>query len=176
MPRGRRRRSPSEDSRYSETCDYSYAYSEEEEEEGGEEEESRSRSRRRNHRPRHRRHGGHSRRRRHHHRRRHRDRERDRGRDRRRARGGDGGGDGPRADRKVEGASGGSGDWHRDLKEFVRKNNLDDRTQAALRGLDRSTAKQVMGIDGGTNSFILEGVRNPDAVVMSRIRRCTEKK
>lgn len=166
MGRGRRRRSPSEESLCSEDY-YDDSYGDEEEEEQ-EESRSRSRSRRRHHRPHRRGHGGHSRH--HHHRHRHRDRERDRDRDRHRGRGQE---RGREASKGNPGNDGGSGDWRRDLKEFIRKNRLDERTQAALRGLDKPVAKQVMGIDGGTNSFILEGVRNPDAVVMSRIRRCS---
>jgi len=175
MGRGRRHRSISEDSRYSDDYD-NESYSEEEPES-----RSRTRSRSRHHRRRHRHrgHGGHR-----SHRRRHRDRERDRDRDRHRHRGGGGGHDRRRdgaaspgkAGTGADGTSGGSGDWRRDLKDFIRKNRLDERTQAALRGLDKNTAKEVMGIDGGTNSFILEGVRNPDAVVMSRIRRCGERR
>eukprot|EP00931_Biecheleriopsis_adriatica_P023279 TRINITY_DN1473_c0_g1_i1.p2 TRINITY_DN1473_c0_g1~~TRINITY_DN1473_c0_g1_i1.p2 ORF type:complete len:146 (-),score=5.85 TRINITY_DN1473_c0_g1_i1:89-526(-) len=64
----------------------------------------------------------------------------------------------------------GSGDWREDIEEFIRKNDLDKRTQDALATLDKSSALFVMGMDGGRNTFVLEGVRNPDAVVMSRIR------
>ncbi|CAE7944767.1 unnamed protein product, partial [Symbiodinium necroappetens] len=52
-------------------------------------------------------------------------------------------------------------------------NGLDHRTQDALYGLDKTVAMTVMGMDGGRNTFLLEGVRNPDAVVMSRIRNAT---
>jgi len=61
------------------------------------------------------------------------------------------------------------------MKEFIRKNHLDDRVQDALYDLRKEDAMVVMGTDGGKNSFIMdESVRNPDAVVMSRIRRLTE--
>ena len=53
------------------------------------------------------------------------------------------------------------------------RNGLDTRTQDALMALNKSIALTVMGMDGGRNTFLLEGVRNPDAVVMSRIRIAT---
>uniref|UniRef100_A0A7S4QYX8 Uncharacterized protein n=1 Tax=Alexandrium monilatum TaxID=311494 RepID=A0A7S4QYX8_9DINO len=162
---GRRRRSPSDIYSYSE--DYS---------------ESRSRSRRR-HRTRRHRHG-----------RRHRRRERER-RDDRGDRGGRRGrsrgqrddclGALPQKGRegRTSGPVGGNGacdgnpgDWQHDLKDFIRKNRLDDRTQDALYQLGKRDACEVMGTDGGKNSFILdENVRNPDAVIMSRIRRLGDK-
>ena len=62
------------------------------------------------------------------------------------------------------------GDWKDDMAEFIRKNDLDKRTEDALWQLNKTIALTVMGMDGGRNTFLLEGVRNPDAVVMSRIR------
>mmetsp|Transcript_34029 Transcript_34029/g.97878 ORF Transcript_34029/g.97878 Transcript_34029/m.97878 type:complete len:168 (-) Transcript_34029:52-555(-) len=162
---GRRHRSPSDD--YSYTEDYS---------------ESRSRSRRR-HRSRRHRHG-------HKHRRRERDHHReDRGRRRGRSHGRreDYGGAPPPRGREgrsaggggggnAGGCEGGTGDWQHDLKDFIRKNRVDERTQDALYQLSKRDAIEVMGTDGGKNSFILdENVRNPDAVIMSRIRRLGDK-
>eukprot|EP00435_Cladocopium_sp_Y103_P060985 s320_g22.t1 len=94
-----------------------------------------------------------------------RDRRRDRGRGRDRRRDRDRGrrrGDRSRRTRK--------GDWRDDMEEFIRKNALDKRTEDALWQLSKTIALTVMGMDGGRNTFLLEGVRNPDAVVMSRIR------
>jgi len=52
------------------------------------------------------------------------------------------------------------------------KNKLDSRTQSALEGLPEQEQKTMMGTDGGKNSFVLiDRVRNPSAVVMSRIRK-----
>mmetsp|Transcript_83824 Transcript_83824/g.237490 ORF Transcript_83824/g.237490 Transcript_83824/m.237490 type:complete len:159 (+) Transcript_83824:59-535(+) len=149
---GRRRRSPSESS-YTE--DYS---------------ESRSRSRRR-----HRSRRLRSRRHKHGHRRRHEDRDRrreDRERGRPEERGRRSGGGGRSAVVAGEEGGGGEGDWQHDLKDFIRKNRLDERTQDALFQLAKRDACEVMGTDGGKNSFVLdENVRNPDAVIMSRVRR-----
>eukprot|EP00931_Biecheleriopsis_adriatica_P023280 TRINITY_DN1473_c0_g1_i2.p1 TRINITY_DN1473_c0_g1~~TRINITY_DN1473_c0_g1_i2.p1 ORF type:complete len:162 (-),score=17.64 TRINITY_DN1473_c0_g1_i2:101-514(-) len=89
---------------------------------------------------------------------------RDRGRRRDRDRGRRGRTGGSRRDRS-------KGSLRKDIEEFVRKNKLDKRTHDALTALDKSSAKFVMGMDGGRYTFILdENVRNPDAVVMSRIR------
>lgn len=60
------------------------------------------------------------------------------------------------------------------MKDFIRKNELDDRTQDALWDLSKPHAMEVMGTDGGRHSFVLQGVRNADAVVMSRIRQLKE--
>eukprot|EP00747_Dinoflagellata_sp_TGD_P165067 gnl/TRDRNA2_/TRDRNA2_185870_c0_seq1.p1 gnl/TRDRNA2_/TRDRNA2_185870_c0~~gnl/TRDRNA2_/TRDRNA2_185870_c0_seq1.p1 ORF type:complete len:261 (-),score=54.05 gnl/TRDRNA2_/TRDRNA2_185870_c0_seq1:87-776(-) len=66
----------------------------------------------------------------------------------------------------------GCGDHKKDLQEFIETNNLDDRTVGALEALSEEDQKYVMGTDGGENSFTLEGkVNNPNAVVMSRIRK-----
>mmetsp|Transcript_131256 Transcript_131256/g.292854 ORF Transcript_131256/g.292854 Transcript_131256/m.292854 type:complete len:204 (-) Transcript_131256:57-668(-) len=162
-----RRRSPSpssyEDSYYSYSDDdYSYSGS-----------DSRSRSRGRD-----RRRGG-----------RH-GRDRDRGRgDRRRGRSEDAGGgyrvSGGAGARLLPGArrspprrplqqlgNMGSGDHKADLEEFITSNELDSRTQGALEALSEDNQKKVMGTDGGENSFVLKDkVMNPNAVVMSRIRR-----
>mmetsp|Transcript_77461 Transcript_77461/g.217219 ORF Transcript_77461/g.217219 Transcript_77461/m.217219 type:complete len:203 (+) Transcript_77461:65-673(+) len=66
----------------------------------------------------------------------------------------------------------GSGDHAADLEEFVDVNMLDNRTVDALRSLSDTQQKRVMGTDGGENSFTLKDkVNNPNAVVMSRIRK-----
>ncbi|CAK8990837.1 unnamed protein product [Durusdinium trenchii] len=96
-----------------------------------------------------------------------RDRGRDRGRDRRRDR------DHHRDRRRDRSRRRRKGDWRDDMEEFIRKNGLDTRTQDALFALNKTIALTVMGMDGGRNTFLLEGVRNPDAVVMSRIRIAT---
>jgi len=52
-------------------------------------------------------------------------------------------------------------------------NKLDDRTIKALEELPEASQKKVMGTDGGENSFtLIDKVKNPNAVVMSRIRKC----
>eukprot|EP00928_Gymnodinium_smaydae_P089225 TRINITY_DN73214_c0_g1_i1.p1 TRINITY_DN73214_c0_g1~~TRINITY_DN73214_c0_g1_i1.p1 ORF type:complete len:361 (+),score=91.10 TRINITY_DN73214_c0_g1_i1:90-1172(+) len=66
----------------------------------------------------------------------------------------------------------GSGEHKGDLDEFISKNQLDDRTVAALQELSEDHQKHVMGTDGGANTFVLiDKVKNPSAVVMSRIRK-----
>eukprot|EP00933_Yihiella_yeosuensis_P047660 TRINITY_DN4356_c0_g8_i1.p1 TRINITY_DN4356_c0_g8~~TRINITY_DN4356_c0_g8_i1.p1 ORF type:complete len:141 (-),score=20.79 TRINITY_DN4356_c0_g8_i1:82-504(-) len=73
---------------------------------------------------------------------------------------------------KKRSRSSGRSGWREDLKEFIRKNRLGDRVQDMLDELGEREAMEVMGITGGKNTFILdESVRNPDAVVVSRIRR-----
>ncbi|CAE8584929.1 unnamed protein product [Polarella glacialis] len=147
--RGKSKRSPSGDSRSGSDDEYEYySYSSDE--------DSRSRSRSRG---RDRKKSG-------------KDRSRKGGRDRDRRKSGRG------RDRrgKSRGRSGGGsrgGDWKDNMDEFIRKNNLDSRTEDALASLDKKTCMCIMGMDGGRNTFLLEGVRNPDAVVMSRIRNAT---
>eukprot|EP00811_Abedinium_folium_P001921 NODE_11761_length_1266_cov_7.030729.p1 GENE.NODE_11761_length_1266_cov_7.030729~~NODE_11761_length_1266_cov_7.030729.p1 ORF type:complete len:352 (+),score=100.18 NODE_11761_length_1266_cov_7.030729:153-1208(+) len=59
-----------------------------------------------------------------------------------------------------------------DLEEFIQRNELCDRVVDSLRSLDRHEQRHVMGLDGGRNSFLLIGaVREPNAVVVSRINR-----
>mmetsp|Transcript_82 Transcript_82/g.221 ORF Transcript_82/g.221 Transcript_82/m.221 type:complete len:208 (+) Transcript_82:77-700(+) len=66
----------------------------------------------------------------------------------------------------------GSGNHKDDLEEFITSNELDSRTVDALEALGEEQQKKVMGTDGGENSFVLKDkVNNPNAVVMSRIRR-----
>mmetsp|Transcript_43067 Transcript_43067/g.114076 ORF Transcript_43067/g.114076 Transcript_43067/m.114076 type:complete len:205 (-) Transcript_43067:65-679(-) len=66
----------------------------------------------------------------------------------------------------------GSGDNKDDMEKFIGDNELDTRTVEALEALSETQQKKVMGTDGGENSFELKGkVNNPNAVVMSRIRR-----
>lgn len=66
----------------------------------------------------------------------------------------------------------GTGDNNADIEKFICDNKLDDRTVDALSALDERQQKAVMGTDGGQNTFQLDGkVNNPNAVVMSRIRK-----
>jgi len=58
------------------------------------------------------------------------------------------------------------------LQKFIEENQLDARTVNALEALGEADQKRVMGTDGGPNTFILiDKVKNPSAVVMSRMRR-----
>lgn len=62
-----------------------------------------------------------------------------------------------------------------DLEDFCTKNNLSDRVVAALRAVGRREQQHIMGLDGGRNSFQLTGhVRDPNAVVLSRLKRLRE--
>lgn len=66
----------------------------------------------------------------------------------------------------------GSGDHEADLDEFISKNQLDDKVCDSLRALRESHQKKIMGTDGGENSFVLiDRVKNPNAVVTSRINK-----
>jgi len=59
-----------------------------------------------------------------------------------------------------------------DLEDFCAVNQLNDRVCSALHELGIREQRHVMGVDGGRNSFQLTGtVRDPGAVVMSRIKR-----
>jgi len=59
-----------------------------------------------------------------------------------------------------------------DFREFCSKNELSDRVIGTLQSLDWREQRHIMGLDGGKNSFKLTGVvRDPNAVVMSRIKR-----
>merc|ERR1712187_1049033 len=59
-----------------------------------------------------------------------------------------------------------------DLEEFCTKNSLSDRVVDALHSIGKWEQRHVMGLDGSKNSFMLTGnVRDPDAVVMSRLKR-----
>lgn len=61
---------------------------------------------------------------------------------------------------------------HEELEEFITKNELSDRVVVNLKKLSKREQRNVMGLDGGRNSFVLIGaVRNPSAVVMSRMKR-----
>lgn len=64
------------------------------------------------------------------------------------------------------------GSHEAELEEFCSTNALSDRIVGMLRDLGRREQRHIMGLDGGRNSFALSGnVRDPDAVVMSRIKR-----
>eukprot|EP00746_Dinoflagellata_sp_MGD_P084947 gnl/MRDRNA2_/MRDRNA2_33670_c0_seq1.p1 gnl/MRDRNA2_/MRDRNA2_33670_c0~~gnl/MRDRNA2_/MRDRNA2_33670_c0_seq1.p1 ORF type:complete len:760 (+),score=135.22 gnl/MRDRNA2_/MRDRNA2_33670_c0_seq1:61-2280(+) len=64
----------------------------------------------------------------------------------------------------------GPGGLEKDFEEFVRRNNLQEKTALELKKLSESDQRHVMGLDGGRNGFILLGaVRDPDAVVFSRM-------
>mmetsp|Transcript_1664 Transcript_1664/g.3861 ORF Transcript_1664/g.3861 Transcript_1664/m.3861 type:complete len:92 (+) Transcript_1664:1002-1277(+) len=66
----------------------------------------------------------------------------------------------------------GTGDHRLDLDGFISKNMLEARVAHALRSMTESDQKKVMGTDGGENSYLLvDRVKNPNAVVMSRIRK-----
>lgn len=66
----------------------------------------------------------------------------------------------------------GSGDHRTDLDGFISKNQLEARVAHALRTMSESDQRRVMGTDGGENSYLLiDRVKNPNAVVMSRIRK-----
>jgi len=66
----------------------------------------------------------------------------------------------------------GSGDHKVDVQEFIERNQLDDRVVDAIHALDEASQMKLMGTDGGQNTFDLLGkVNNPNAVVMSRIRK-----
>mmetsp|Transcript_118781 Transcript_118781/g.236606 ORF Transcript_118781/g.236606 Transcript_118781/m.236606 type:complete len:358 (-) Transcript_118781:69-1142(-) len=67
----------------------------------------------------------------------------------------------------------GSGDHQRDLQDFCSKNQLEARVVAALHSMSEANQRKVMGTDGsGENSYLLvDRVKNPNGVVMSRIRK-----
>jgi len=66
----------------------------------------------------------------------------------------------------------GSGDHRRDIEDFCMKNQLEARVISALKSMPESKQRKVMGTDGGENSYLLiDRVKNPNAVVMSRIRK-----
>lgn len=64
-----------------------------------------------------------------------------------------------------------------DIERFVRINRLEQRCDQILRELSPKSARRVMGLDGGANTFELRGdVRNPTAVVIARVRKVRESK
>lgn len=64
-----------------------------------------------------------------------------------------------------------------DIERFVRINRLESRCDQILRELSPGTARKVMGLDGGANTFELRGdVRNPTAVVIARVRKVRDAK
>jgi len=67
----------------------------------------------------------------------------------------------------------GSGDHRRDLQDFCSKNQLEARVVAALHSMSEVNQRKVMGTNGsGENSYLLvDRVKNPNGVVMSRIRK-----
>lgn len=66
----------------------------------------------------------------------------------------------------------GTGDHRMDLDTFISKNKLEARVAHALRTMNTEHQKKVMGTDGGENSFMLiDRVKSPNAVVMSRVRK-----
>lgn len=71
----------------------------------------------------------------------------------------------------------GTGDHRLDLDSFITKNILEARVAHALRTMSTDEQKKVMGTDGGENSFLLvDRVKCPNAVVMSRIRRLEQQR
>jgi len=71
----------------------------------------------------------------------------------------------------------GTGDHRLDLDSFITKNQLEARVAHALRTMSTDEQKKVMGTDGGENSFLLiDRVKSPNAVVMSRIRKLEQKR
>jgi len=63
-----------------------------------------------------------------------------------------------------------------DLDSFISKNKLEARVAHALRTMSQDHQKKVMGTDGGENSFLLiDRVKSPNAVVMSRIRKLEQR-
>lgn len=108
--------------------------------------------------------------------RRHRRREKSRGRRRSKGRSRSGKASRSRSRRgrakKGEDGSFGTGDHRHDLDSFISKNQLEARVAHALRTMGQADQKKVMGTDGGENSFLLlDRVKSPNAVVMSRIRK-----
>lgn len=100
-----------------------------------------------------------------------RSRDRERGHGCNRSRSGSGRGRSRQRQRRSSGA-GQKRDPPNTVDEFVHKNGLLRRTEMALKELGSREQRHVMGLDGGRNGFILIGrVRDPDAVVMSRIKR-----
>mmetsp|Transcript_117230 Transcript_117230/g.250522 ORF Transcript_117230/g.250522 Transcript_117230/m.250522 type:complete len:373 (-) Transcript_117230:106-1224(-) len=66
----------------------------------------------------------------------------------------------------------GSGSHSNDLDVFIQKNQLEARVAGALRSMSEAAQKKVMGTDGGQNSYVLiDRVKNPNGVVMSRVRK-----
>jgi len=62
------------------------------------------------------------------------------------------------------------------VDDFIRANGLAPRTATALRAASSKEQKKVMGLNGGKNGFVLLGrVRDPDAVVMSRLKNLESK-
>uniref|UniRef100_A0A7S4RVM9 Uncharacterized protein n=1 Tax=Alexandrium monilatum TaxID=311494 RepID=A0A7S4RVM9_9DINO len=124
-------------------------------------------------------HGHHGGRRRRRHRRRHSHRRHRRhgGRSRTRSRGRSGGGGRSRQSPPRGSGTGtrglyGCGDHRRDIEDFCLKNQLEPRVSSALKSMPESKQRKVMGTDGGENSYLLiDRVKNPNAVVMSRIRK-----
>ncbi|CAE8584336.1 unnamed protein product, partial [Polarella glacialis] len=62
---------------------------------------------------------------------------------------------------------------HREqLREFCSINELSDRVVQVLLAVGQEEQRHVMGLDSGRNTYYLTGtVRDPNAVVMSRLRR-----
>jgi hypothetical protein len=59
-----------------------------------------------------------------------------------------------------------------DIDRFCRINKLESRCDQILREVSPRTARRVMGLDGGSNTFELRGdVRNPTAVVIARVKK-----
>jgi len=58
------------------------------------------------------------------------------------------------------------------MEVFITRNELEARVAGALRSMSERDQKKVMGTDGGENSYVLiDRVKNPNGVVMSRIRK-----
>lgn len=87
---------------------------------------------------------------------------------------GKGGGKRGKADFQDRDRGSGKAQWKVELDEFVRANRLAPKTADELYRLKERDATSVMGTDGGKykNRFVLdEAVRDPDAVILSRIKR-----
>ncbi|CAK0849206.1 unnamed protein product [Prorocentrum cordatum] len=77
-----------------------------------------------------------------------------------------------RGDKKRSTSRGEGGAQEETLEEFVSTNKLCKRIEEELLKLTKAQQGTVMGTDGGRNGFVLLGVvRDPDAVVLSRINR-----
>lgn len=70
-----------------------------------------------------------------------------------------------------------SGNIDEDIVKFVRLNRLETRVEEILRDCSPETAREVMGLSGGANTFELKGdVRNPTAVVMTRVKKARDRR
>lgn len=64
-----------------------------------------------------------------------------------------------------------------DIERFCDTNRLEARCETVLRELSPATARKVMGLGGGANTFELRGdVRNPTAVVLARVKKARDER